>query len=101
MVNELKEPEAAEAGPEEEYAVARALLDSNFMAQLLDRLEVCESVGYQESAESTLLLRLLLQAAHVDVSSALLLVWTMVSMFLAALAIWQSLACTDEVVAVD
>lgn len=68
MVNELKEQEAAEAGSEEEFAVARALLEGSFLPQLLQRLQACETVGYQESAESTLLLRLLHQATHVDVS---------------------------------
>ncbi|KAK9863771.1 hypothetical protein WJX84_004776 [Apatococcus fuscideae] len=66
MVNELKEQEATEAGSEEEFAVARALLDGSFLPQLLHRLQARETVGFQESAESTLLLRLLHQAVHLD-----------------------------------
>ena len=77
MVNELKEQEATEAGSEEEFAVARALLDGSFLPQLLQRLQACETVGYQESAESTLLLRLLHQAVHLDVSLTCPLLGTM------------------------
>ncbi len=68
MVNELKEQERAEAGSEEEYAVARAVLEGNFLSQLLDRLQTCEAEGFQERAEWTLLLRLLHQAVHLEVT---------------------------------
>ena len=68
MVNELKEQETAEDGSEEEYAAARNLLEGGFLSQLLERLQACETDGFQEPAESTLLLRLLHQTVHLEVS---------------------------------